>query len=426
MKLIIKPAKNLKGEVEAPPSKSYTHRAIILASLARGESKIYNPLLSADTFASIDACKAIGAKVVIDEKNNCLIINGNPELDVPKTIIDVKNSGTTIRLMTSVLSLCDKKVTLTGDSSIQKRPMQPLLDALRELGVKTESDNGTPPVSVTGPMRGGKCQIRGDVSSQFISGLLISSPMSGNDTTIEIMKSLKSKPYLKMTLHLVEQFGVEIENRNYKKFFINGGQEYLAGNYDVEGDYSSAAFILGAGALTDSEIKIKNLLNNSKQGDKIFLDILEKMGAEIEIYEDYVIIKGSGKLNGIEIDLSQYPDLVPVVAALAALSRGKTTIKNIEHVRYKESDRVHAIATELKKMGARVTELKASLEIQGVEKLKGAEVCGWNDHRIVMALAVAALRAEGKTVIDAAETIDVSFPDFHGVMKELGVEIEVE
>ena len=426
MNLTIKPTKNLKGEVEAPPSKSYTHRAIIHASLAEGESLIYNPLLSGDTQATIDACKEIGAKVVIDRENNCLIITGVSKPMVPGKVIDVKNSGTTIRLMTSVLSLCDEKVTLTGDASIQKRPMQPLLDALQQIGVKTESNNGMPPVSVKGPMKGGKCQIRGDVSSQFISGLLISCPLSDNDTTIEVVKSLKSTPYIKMTLYLIENFGVEIENRNYKNFFINSNQKYNPMDYTIEGDYSSAAFILAAGALTNSEIKIKNLLRNSKQGDRIILNILKSMGAHVEIAGDHVIVKGNGKLKGIEIDLSQYPDLVPVVAALGALSGGKTIIKNIEHVRYKESDRVHAIATELKKMGAKVTELKTMLEIRGIDTLTGTKVHGWDDHRIVMALAIAGIRAEGETVIDTADSIDVSFPNFCEVMGGLGVDIKNE
>ncbi len=425
MNITIKPAKTLKGEVKAPPSKSYTHRAVIIASLAKGKSKIRDPLISADTLASIDACREIGAEIEIDKKNNCLIINGVSTPQIPKKTIDARNSGTTIRIMASVMSLCNEKVTLTGDSSIQKRPMEPLLEALDELGVKTESTNGMAPVSVKGPMKGGKCSIRGDVSSQFISGLLIAAPLSESDTTIEIVKSLKSKPYLKMTLYLVEQFGVDIENRNYKKFFINSVQKYKPREYTIEGDYSSASFILGAGAITESEIKIKNLSNNSKQGDRMILDILEQMGAKIEAGEDYVTIKGSGRLKGIDIDLSQYPDLVPIIAALGAVSKGKTIIKNIEHVRYKESDRVHAIATELKKMGARVTELKTMLEIEGVDKLKGAKLHGWGDHRIVMALAIAGLRAEGETVIDDAGSISVSFPNFDDVMKEIGADVKL-
>ena len=424
MELVVNPVKNLKGEVKAPPSKSYTHRAIIIASLTKGESKIYEPLLSADTLATIEACEAIGAKIKRDDKNNCLIINGVLRPAHPKKIIDVKNSGTTIRIMTSVMALCSEKVTLTGDASIQKRPMEPLLEALERLGVKVESNNGMPPVSVTGPITGGKCDIRGDVSSQFISGLLIASPLADSDTTIEIVKSLKSKPYIKMSLHLLEEFGVDIENRNYKKFFVNGNQEYSCRDYTVEGDYSSSAFILGAAALTDSEIKINNLLKNSRQGDKVILDILKEMGAYVETDEDYVIIKGGGKLKGIEVDLSQAPDLVPIVAALGALSKGKTIIKNIEHVRYKECDRVHAIAVELKKMGAKVTELKTLLEIQGADSLNGAKVSGWDDHRIIMALAVAAIRAEGETTIDTAESIDVSFPNFVEVMKKIGADVE--
>ncbi len=425
MNLVVNPTENLKGEINAPPSKSYTHRAIILASLAEGKSKITNPLLCADTLASIDACKAMGAKIAIDKKNNCLNISGISMPELPEKIIDVKNSGTTIRIMASVLALCNEKVTITGDESIRNRPMQPLIEALEQLGVKTESTEGLAPVSVTGPITGGKCQIRGDVSSQFISGLLIAAPLAKNDTTVEIIKSLKSTPYLKMTLHLIEMFGGEIENRNYKKFYINCGQKYTSADYEIEGDYSSAAFIIGAAVLTNSEIKIKNLFRNSKQGDKMILDILKTMGADIVVEEDYITVKGNGKLKGISVDLSQYPDLLPIVAILGSLAKGKTIIKNIEHIRYKECDRVHAIATELKKMGARVTELKASLEIFGGDKLKGAKVSGWDDHRIVMALAVAGMRAEGETLIDTAESIDISFPTFVEVMNEIGANVEL-
>ncbi|ODS36303.1 MAG: 3-phosphoshikimate 1-carboxyvinyltransferase [Candidatus Altiarchaeales archaeon WOR_SM1_86-2] len=421
MKLTAKNTRSLSGTVNAPPSKSYTHRAVIIGSLAGGESKIIDPLLSADTLASINSCRAIGAGIEV--RDNRLDIRGvGGEPTIPGDVIDVENSGTTIRIMTAVSALCGGRVTLTGDESIQKRPMEPLLDALEQLGVETTSKNGKPPVSVSGPIKGGKCRIRGDISSQFISGLLIACPLAGNDTGIELTTELKSKPYVGMTIDTLEKFGAEIDFSG-NRFKVNGSQTYTPGEYVVEGDHSSAAFILGAAALTDSEVTVKNLFGDSKQGDKKIVKILEGMGCELEVGGDYVSVHGSSRLEGVEVDLSDSPDLVPIVSVLGALADGKTTIVGVEHVRYKECDRLSAMASELTKMGANVDEFKDSLSISGVRKLKGANVGGWNDHRIVMALAVAGLRAEGETKISDAETVKISFPDFVEVMQKLGARV---
>lgn len=424
MELRINPVKSLSGTAKAPPSKSYTHRAIIIASLAEGKSILKETLISEDTTASIDACRGIGAKIEI--KGNEIIIRGNSgKIKAPDTVIDAGNSGTTIRIMTSVVSLCDRRVELTGDESIQKRPMQPLLDALEQLGAKTESRNGNPPVSVTGPIKGGICRIRGDISSQFISGLLIATPLAKSDTEIQITKELKSKPYIDLTLDVLENFKGKIE-REDNKFFIRGNQGYTGKEYAIEGDYSSSAFILGAAALTDSNVVVKNLYKDSKQGDRRIIEILGMMGVDVAVQENSVTVKGDGKLNGIDIDLSDSPDLVPIVAVLGSLAKGKTLIRNVEHLRYKESDRLHAITAELKKMGAGIKEGRDNLKMEGAESLKGGKLNGWDDHRIVMSLAVAGLRADGETTIDAAESISVSFPNFVGIMRKLGTEISLE
>jgi len=422
MKISIKPCTSLNGKASAPPSKSYSHRAIILASLAKGRSNLHNVLLSDDPKSTIRACKAIGAKIEIDD--NSLVIDGTSGNPKPPTkTIDVGNSGTTMRIMTAVCSLCSQKVALTGDQSIKKRPMQPLLDALGELGAETSSTNGKPPVWVKGPMRGGSCSIPGDVSSQFISGLLISSPLSPSDTEINIIGELKSKPYVDLTIEGMKDFGVEIENKNYKKFLIRGNQKYKATDYIVEGDYSGAAFLLAAAALCRSDITIENLFKGSRQGDKNIVSFLKEMGADINIEGDRVHVRGGKRLEGTKIDLSQNPDLLPILAVVGALAEGETVLHNAEHVRFKECDRIKAMATELKKMGADIKEKKDGLVIKGKEKLKGAQLHGWHDHRIVMALAVAGLNAEGKTIIDTAESIPVSFPNFVEVMNELGADI---
>lgn len=422
MDLKIKPIKNLKGTVNAPPSKSYTHRAIILASLSKGKSIIQDPLISDDTLASIEACKEIGAYIqILDNEIEIKGISGEPKSTKE---IDVKNSGTTLRLMTAVASLCKEEVTLTGDESIQKRPMQPLLDALEQLCVDTTSKDGKPPVTVKGPLRGGKCDIRGDISSQFISGLLIAAPLAKNDTEINVTTKLKSRPYIDLTLDVIEKFNGEIKVED-NNFYVKGNQNYKGITYKVEGDYSSAAFILSAAALTNSKVTVKNLPRDSKQGDRGIVKILEKMGANLKIKENELTVNGSDKLEGIEVDLSQTPDLVPLVAVLGSLAKGKTLIKNVEHLRYKESDRLHSISNELRKMNANIHEKKDSLEIEGVDSLKGANLNSWNDHRIVMALAIAGLRAENYTIIENAESISVSFPNFIDVMKNLGADIKL-
>ncbi|RLI85500.1 MAG: 3-phosphoshikimate 1-carboxyvinyltransferase [Candidatus Altiarchaeales archaeon] len=420
---MVKPSIELRGTVTAPPSKSYTHRAIIIGSLAKGGSIIQNPLISDDTMASVEACRKIGAEIKIFDKNKKIQITGiSGKLKTPKEVIDVRNSGTTLRIMTSIGGLCRGKVILTGDESIRRRPMQPLLDALEQLGVRTTSVDGKPPVTVQGPLKGGDCRIRGDISSQFISGLLISAPLATNDTKIEIITELKSKPYIDLTLDVIKKFDGRIEVKN-NNFYVNGNQTYKGGIYRIEGDYSSAAFILAAAALTESEVTIKNLLRDSKQGDRRIIEILKNMGVDLKTKENELIIKGDGKLSGIEIDLSQNPDLVPIVSVLGSFAKGKTIIKNVEHLRYKECDRLKAMSNELEKMGARIKEGRDYLWIKGIKSLKGARVHGWNDHRVVMALAIAGLRAEGETNIDTAESISVSFPEFVDCLRQLGADL---
>jgi len=421
MDLLIEPVTKLKGIVDAPPSKSYTHRAIMLAGLSNGSTRITHPLLSADPLATIDAMRAAGAKVEIS--GDAVNVVGNSGKIRAPVLVDVKNSGTTIRIMSSVFSLCDKKVTLTGDESIQKRPMGPLLEALEGVGVKTSSNNGKPPVTVQGPMKGGVIKIRGDVSSQFISGLLIACPLRNVDTTIEITTEVKSKPYLDVTLDTLSDFGVEIKNDGLRRFEIKGGQSYSRSDYNVEGDYSGAAFILGASALTDETVTVKNLLPNSKQGDKFFLDMLKMMDVSVKRKGDEVTVVGGKQLQGIDVDLSQTPDLLPITAVMCALAHGKSRIYNVEHARIKECDRISAMVQGLRKMGANIEENRDGMIIKGGPKLHGATIESFADHRIVMAFAVAGLKAASPTRIDCAESVAVSYPSFIEDMKKLGANL---
>jgi 3-phosphoshikimate 1-carboxyvinyltransferase len=417
---------SLRGEVFAPPSKSYTHRAITLASLSK-ESIVRRPLLSADTLATVRACEKFGASIERKEEN--LIVygfDGKPK--VPDDVIDAANSGTTLRLMTAIAALTDGITVLTGDSSLRTRPNGPLLEALNRLGARACSTRGNEraPIIVRGGLKGADVDINGSISSQFISALLIACPLKESSTTLSVIGKLKSRPYVDVTLEMLELAGVKIQtdNQNGTKFIIPGKQKYDFKDYTIPGDFSSASYLLAAAAVTDgSEVTVKNLFP-SKQGDKLIIEILEQMGADItwDKQAGTVTVKGGRQLKAVTFDAGATPDLVPTVAVLAAVAEGTSRIENAEHVRYKETDRLRALATELPKLGVSLIEEKDSLTITG-GKLHGAIVHGWDDHRIVMALAVAGIAA-GDTTIDTTESVSISYPDFFKDLQRLGVKIE--
>ncbi|MEM3563823.1 MAG: 3-phosphoshikimate 1-carboxyvinyltransferase [Candidatus Jordarchaeaceae archaeon] len=421
MNLVVNGGGSLQGAVSAPPSKSYTHRAFIISTLAEGKSEIFEPLISRDTLASIRACEALGA--VIERRGEKVwCVSGSPSPKTPEDVINVDNSGTTIRIMTAVSSLAPGFTVLTGDASIRQRPMGPLIKSLGDLGVRcfsTKGDDKPPIVVEGGGIKGGKTNIPGHISSQFISALLIACPLAKNETRISFTSELKSEPYLEMTMEVLSLFKGNIKYLPNMGVVIPPKQTYSPASVRIPGDFSSAAFILSAAAITDSDVKIHNLDMGSKQGDKKIVDILIKMGAEVELGENYVRIIGGHKLKGISFDCGNNPDLLPILAVLGSVAEGKTDIFNAQHVRYKESDRVSAMAKELSKMGIRIDEKIDGLTIHG-GKLKGAHVETYNDHRILMALAVAALAAEGETIISGVESVDVSYPSFLEDMNFLG------
>ncbi|MBP1910371.1 3-phosphoshikimate 1-carboxyvinyltransferase [Methanolobus bombayensis] len=424
MKVSVSTSK-ISGEVFAPPSKSYTHRAITIAALS-DDCVIHRPLMSADTLASIRAAEALGANIeTFEDKIHVKGVNGKPH--VPNNVIDVANSGTTLRFMTAVSSLTNGVTVLTGDSSIRNRPNQPLLDVLKKLGVEAFSTrgNGCAPLVVRGGLKGAITTIDGSISSQFISALLIACPLTTKSTTLSIKGEMKSRPYVDVTMELIEKAGGEIlvEEGTTIKFIIPANQKYNLKDYTVPGDFSSASYLLSAAAMTGSTIIVKNLFP-SRQGDVEIIDVLERMGAKISWDKENGVaqITGNG-LKGTTFDAGATPDLVPTIAVLAACAEGTTVIENAEHVRYKETDRLHAMALELTKMGISVREEPDQLIITG-GKLRGAELHGWHDHRIIMALTIAGMVA-GDTVIDTAEAVDISFPTFFDEMKKLGAAVEL-
>ncbi len=419
MKLTIQKS-DIKGTVSAPPSKSYTHRAIAIAALSK-KATVNNPLISEDTKATIRASEAFGAS--IEPKKDSLIIKGfDGKPKIPENVIDIANSGTTLRIMTAVASLANGATVLTGDASIRTRPNTPLLNALNDLGAEAFSTrgNGTAPLVVRGKMRGGRVHIDGSISSQFISALLIACPFAQNETRVMIKGELKSRPYVNITIEMLRSAGARIIEESAGTFVMPPEQEYGMKSYNVPGDFSSASYMMAAGALC-GEVTVKNLFP-SEQGDSALIEILKKMGAQISWDRKKGEVKVSkSELHGIAVDVGKTPDLVPTLAVLGAASEGTTIIENAEHVRYKETDRLHAMTVELKKMGVDIKEEKDRLIIKG-GKIKGAKVHGWDDHRIVMALAIAGMVA-GETTIDTAECVGISYPGFFEELEKVGASV---
>jgi 3-phosphoshikimate 1-carboxyvinyltransferase len=421
----LKPVKTLIGEIKAPPSKSYTHRALIAASLANGESKIKNPLICQDTEATLNVIKSYGTKII--DKRNLLIINGVKEIKTPDDVLNCMDSGTTIRFATSILSFAKGISILTGGESLRKRPMQPLIDALNQLNVKCFSakGNGYPPIIVFGGegIRG-EAFLPGNVSSQFISSLLFAAPLAKSDVKISLSTPLESKPYVEMTLKILEAHNIYVSASSDRSIFlIPSNQSYKPFNHDVPGDYSSATFLLAAAALTKSKIKVKGLKNPELQADSAIINVLKEMGAQVNVGENYVEVSSEAELTGIEFDAKNTPDLVPALTVLGCFAKGETKIFNVERLRIKESDRINALISELTKMGGKLTFKNNALIVKGVCKLKGAEINPYGDHRIAMACAIAALKAEGKTKILNPECIKKSYPNFFKDLKKLGVKV---
>jgi 3-phosphoshikimate 1-carboxyvinyltransferase len=411
----------LTGVIPCPPNKSYSHRAIFLASLANGKSTLRNVLLSRDTLATVNACKAFGAKIEIS--GSTVTVQNNGEI-IPQTQeIDASNSGTTIRISTAIASLSDKTITLTGDSSLKKRPMQPLLDALDQLGVKCTSIDGKPPVTVKGRSNGGTAHISGSISSQFISALLIAGPRMKNGITLEIDGELVSKPYLDATVATMKKFGVTVNAvSQYKKYDVPK-QEYKPFDFVVPSDFSSMALLLSASVLLGKDMSIDAALGDLPQGDREILSHLERLGVKINSGEK-ITLESPKLLNGGRFDLSNNPDLLPPMAILALKTLKPIEIYNVKHARFKETDRIAILAKELAKIGVKVTEKEDGLILEAPKVPKSAELDSSEDHRLFMAFAIAGMFVGNCTVTDP-DSVDVSYPAFVEDMKKIGANITV-
>ncbi len=422
MEVTVRNTEHLEGMVSAPPSKAYTHRMVIAASLSKGTSRISNPLVSDDTQATLEAVKALGATTELSE--NCWVIQGTKQPQTPSQPIDCRESGSTLRFMIPVAALAPGQSTFLFGASFERRPVAPLLESLKELGVESAIQQDGSSVSVGGGrIRGGKTSIRGDVSSQFISGLLFACPKAKEDTEISITTKLESKGYVEMTLEVLSKHLIKSTvNPDLSRLWIPANQSYSPCNHTVPGDFSSAAFLLAAAAVASSKVMVSGLDYQTTQGDRAIVGILKKMGASVKIGDNFVGVTRK-PLAGINVDAKDIPDLVPVCAVLACYAEGCSEIYNAKRLRYKESDRLDSISTELRKMGADITVTDEGLAINGGCPLYGTTVDPHNDHRIAMACAVAALGAKGETKIQNVECINKSYPQFFSDLRLIGANV---
>jgi 3-phosphoshikimate 1-carboxyvinyltransferase len=424
MKLIAGKSR-LKGTVAIPGSKSHTIRAVAIASLAKGKSSIRSPLASGDTLSAVSCYRSLGAK--IDASNNdCWKVTGIAgQVLAPKEIIDVGNSGTTLRIAlgSAALTPVGQTMHFTGDEQIQSRPIGPLVDSLNELGAKCVClrNNGKAPATVTGRLIGGKTSIAA-FSSQYLTSLLMCTPLAEKDTDINV--TLLNEPgYVQMTLDWLDKQSIKYDNDGLWNFKIRGDQQYKSFDAAVPADFSSATFFLCAAALIGDGVTLKGLDFSDSQPDKAVVEYLKAMGADISIGNDSITVRQS-QLKGIEIDMNATPDALPAMAIVGAFAEGQTRLVNVPQARAKETDRIKCMAEELKKLGVDTEELSDGLIIKH-SKPKPAILDGRGDHRIVMALAIAAMAMKDQCTIGTAEAMSVTFPEYVKLMQNLGANIKL-
>ncbi|GAB0474855.1 3-phosphoshikimate 1-carboxyvinyltransferase [Alistipes indistinctus] len=395
----------IAGCITAPASKSYAQRAVAAALLAGGETTLTHLDLCNDTRAALDVARRLGASV--SHEGTTYTIRGS--LNPVSTKLNIGESGLATRLFTPIASLCHMPITINGEGSILRRPIEMMEEPLQALGVEVISNGGYLPISVKGPMRGGEIHVDGSLSSQFITGLLMALPLSPNDTVLHV-ENLKSRPYVDMTIDLAARFGVAIEHNNYEQFYIAGGQHYTPCTYNIEGDWSGASCLLVAGA-TAGSITIRNLNHISLQADLAIIEALARAGAEIITTNSSVTVHG-GPLHAFEFDATDCPDLFPALAALAASCEGTSVLTGTQRLTYKESNRAETIAEVFGRLGIGVDlSEENTMRITG-GPVSSAVVDSHNDHRIAMAAAVAALSSDDSVVIEGADAADKSYPNF--------------
>ena len=419
MKFIVKPSR-LSGAIAVPGSKSHTIRALVLSLLADGESVIEYPLFSSDTLSCRSMIEQFGA-TVSQEEDAWTVRGTGGRLSVPDTVIDVGNSGTTLYIGIGIASLVEGYTVLTGDEQIRNRPADRLLSAINNLQGEAFStrQNGKPPLVIRGRIRGGRTSIEA-VTSQYLTALLISTPLAPKDTVIEV-PLLNEIPYIHMTLGWLDRLGIAYRNDRLRKITVSGNQRYRSFREAIPADFSSATFFLVAAAISGSEITLGGLDFKDTQGDREVVTILEEMGAEVERGDREIRIRGKTLRGGV-FDLNAIPDALPALAVAGCCAEGETQLINVPQARVKETDRISVMRAELQKMGAHIEEFPDGLIVRKCP-LRGARLHGHGDHRVVMALSVAGLVAEGETEIETAESVSVTFPNFRELLQSLGADI---
>lgn len=395
------------GTVNVPPSKSDVHRAIICAAMANGVSRISPVALSNDIKATIGCIKALGADAVLE--NNVLTVDGTNMYKNKTALLDCGESGSTLRFFIPIAAVGNINATFVGKGKLPQRPIGIFTEALPKAGTVCKTEGGLP-LEIKGQLKSGIFEIPGNVSSQFITGLLLALPILEGDSEIVLTSPLESVGYIAMTIRTMKQFGVNIDTTE-NGWHIKGSQSYKTCDYTTDGDWSQAAFFMVLGAVS-GKVTVKGVAKNSTQGDKKCAEILARFGAKVTQLDNEVTVE-KGELKAITIDASQIPDLVPVLSVCAAFAEGTTKIINAERLRIKECDRLKATAELLNNLGGKVKELSDGLEITGVPSLKGGNVNGYNDHRIVMSAAVCAARSDEDITATFAMSINKSYPDFY-------------
>ena len=421
--LTLKPIAKIEGEINLPGSKSLSNRALLVAALAEGTTKITNLLESDDTRHMLNALKQLGIRYTLSEdKTECTVIGNAGAIHcADHQELFLGNAGTAMRPLCAALCLGTGSYLLTGEPRMKERPIGHLVDALRQAGAKIsyQENEGYPPLLIeAGGLRGGDVKIDGAISSQFLTALLLAAPMAKEDMTITIIGELVSKPYIDITLHIMKEFGVDVLNNDYKTFHIKGGQTYRAvERFMVEGDASSASYFLAAAAIKGGTVKVTGIGKKSIQGDVQFVDVLEKMGAVVEWGDDFVSVS-KGELHAIDMDFNHIPDAAMTIATMALFVEGTTTLRNIYNWRVKETDRLYAMATELRKVGAEVEEGEDYLKITAPQTLKHAAIDTYDDHRMAMCFSLLALDPASVT-INEPECTAKTFPTYFQVLESI-------
>ena len=409
---------SLDGSVRAPPSKSLTHRALFCAALAEGQSQIHSPLACDDTLATAEAISKLGVRTSWNGEEVQVIRKG--ELEEPSSEIFCAESGTTLRFVTAICATTPHWTHISGGASLLQRPVASLGTALGQIGADCETNRGYPPVHVKGPIQGGPVEVPGDISSQYVSALLLAAPLARNPVEITVTERLESRAYVRMTMAVQSKFGVQIDAAEDMTRFHSENQAYCASDVAVEGDWSSAAFLLAASAIAGERVVVRSLPQDTNQADQSLLDILKRMNVRVNTDQDSVSVEKS-QLDPIEVDVSDSPDLFPVVCALCAVADGVSTVTGIRRLRIKESNRVVAMSNGLKEMGVKTRESHDSLTISGGEPRK-ATIDPHHDHRIAMAFGALGLCTDEVKIVDA-ECVGKSYPSFWKDLRALGADV---